>query len=150
MTVRFNKLCSLFIALTITVSLTNCFTSRGQDGCTFSFNNLSRGEIPGDDYIILNDGSRVTGGQLRWVNNGMAIGGQKLKQKEVREFVEANVYHRRYGKAYARRIIHGTVNVYRYRFYYSTPPTGGNDHLGDISNDCQSFYKEAIAVNCRK
>lgn len=93
-----------------------------------SFNTNVRPDTRKGTYVIMNDGSRVSGKEINTgglTNNIIKIDGQKISAKDVRGFVEDGVYYVRYDRQYLKCIIPpGKVRVY---LHHSTSPSTNAD-----------------------
>ncbi len=83
----------------------------------FNYNSSGEDRNEGRNYVEKNDGSRIYGERISWqtgliVKDQITIDGQKFRIKETRGYFSHGVYFGRIGSSYARRIVHGKLNVY--------------------------------------
>ncbi|MBL7710267.1 MAG: hypothetical protein JNJ86_14420 [Chitinophagaceae bacterium] len=75
-------------------------------------------ETSADNYVVLNDGSKVFGDKISWksgllVKDQIKVGDEKFAIRETKGyFANGNYYGRINSSNYAKRIIHGKLNVY--------------------------------------
>lgn len=98
-----------------------------------AFSKISTGEETGNqNYVVLNDGSKVTGDKISWkagifVKDQIKVDDQKFHIKETLGYFKNGIYYARIGNDYAQRIIHGALNLYYTEelvTYTSTSSTG--------------------------
>jgi hypothetical protein len=83
-----------------------------------AFNKVSSGENRDDqNYVVMNDGSRVGGEKISWksgliVKDQIKVGDEKFRIKDTRGYFSNGTYYGRLGNGYAKRIVHGKLNVY--------------------------------------
>jgi hypothetical protein len=83
----------------------------------FSYSNIGEDQNESRSYLEKNDGTRLYGegissktGQL--VKDFIKIGDEKFRVKEIRGYFSHGYYYGRFNNGYAKRIIHGKLNVY--------------------------------------
>jgi len=69
-------------------------------------------------YLVLNDGSHVTGKKITWtagviLKDQIKIDNQKFKFAEVRGYMQNGIYRKRSGSDFLDRLVHGKINIYR-------------------------------------
>jgi len=74
-------------------------------------------EASNGDYVELNDGTKVFGDGIKWkagmiVKDQIKIGDKTFKIKDTRGYFANGNYFGSLGNGYAKRIIHGKINVY--------------------------------------
>lgn len=70
-----------------------------------------------ENYVLLNDGTRVSGQKVQWksgmlVKDQIRIDDQKFAIRETLGYSQGGIYYGRLGNEYIERIVHGTLNVY--------------------------------------
>jgi hypothetical protein len=70
-----------------------------------------------DNYVLLNDGSRVSGNKVSWksgmfVKDQIKIDDQKFAIHDTRGYCSNGVFYGRLGNEYIKRIVHGKLNIY--------------------------------------
>lgn len=75
-------------------------------------------------YVVLKDGTKVHGGNISWQNgllkSTINVGGKKIEISDTRGCFYGGRYYGRVGTTgYARRIIHGKLNIYFTRSAYT-------------------------------
>jgi hypothetical protein len=97
-----------------------------------AFNSYPTGENKTEkNYILLNDGSKVTGEKISWksgllVKDQIRVDDQKFKIKETRGYFSNGTFYGRIGSGYAQRIVHGKLNVYYTEEMVTTTSTSSN------------------------
>lgn len=100
-----------------------------------AFDYYSGDEKEGDgrSYVELKDGRKVYGDRIVWqsgliLKDQIKIDDEKFKIKETRGFYSKGSYYGSLGSSYAKRIIHGKLNVYytegSVESTYTNPTTG--------------------------
>jgi hypothetical protein len=83
-----------------------------------AFSKTSTGEETGNqNYVVLNDGTKVTGDKISWkagmlVKDQIKVDDQKFHLKETVGYFRNGIYYARVGNDYAQRIVHGALNLY--------------------------------------
>lgn len=84
-----------------------------------AFSYIPYGEERGhDNYVLLNDGRKVYGEKISWktgllVKDQIKVGDEKFPIRDTRGYYANGNYFGRIGKVdYAKRIVHGKLNVY--------------------------------------
>jgi hypothetical protein len=83
-----------------------------------AFSKIASGEESSDqNYVVLNDGSKIPGDKISWksgmlVKDQIKVGDEKFHIKESRGYYSNGSYYARVGNDFARRIIHGKLNLY--------------------------------------
>jgi hypothetical protein len=83
-----------------------------------SFNNTTKPPTPHSDtsnYLIHNNGSKIYGKNISYgtfLGKNIKIDNQKFSLKDIKGYVEDNVYYLQYGEIFRRRFIHGKISVY--------------------------------------
>jgi hypothetical protein len=82
-------------------------------------------------YVLLNDGNKVYGDKVKWksgliVKDQIKIGDEKFRIKDTRGYFINGVYYGRLGNSYAKRIVHGKLNVYYTQEMVTSTTTSSN------------------------
>jgi len=99
-----------------------------------AFNKIPVGEErgkPSGGCVILNDGSKVFGDKISWktgmlVKDQIKVDNEKFAIRETRGYFNDGVYYGRVGSTYAKRIIHGKLNVYYTEDWVTTTSTSSS------------------------
>ncbi|MBC7948173.1 MAG: hypothetical protein H7Y42_09870 [Chitinophagaceae bacterium] len=83
----------------------------------FSYSSTNEDKQENRDYVVLHDGSKVYGEKISWktgliVKDQIKVDNEKFRIKETRGYFSNGTYYGRVGSSYARRIVHGKLNVY--------------------------------------
>ncbi|MBI5857458.1 MAG: hypothetical protein HZB42_07385 [Sphingobacteriales bacterium] len=83
----------------------------------FSYFNSSEEPGNGRGYVEMNDGKKIYGEEISWqtgliLKDLIKVDGEKIKIKDTRGYFKNGNYYGRIGGSYAKRIIHGKLNVY--------------------------------------
>lgn len=78
--------------------------------------------------VVLNDGQKIYGNRIVWrtglaVKDIIKIDDQKFKIRDTRGYFDKGIYYGRVGGEYAKRIVHGKLNVYYTETMVSTMST---------------------------
>src|SRR3954469_15926037 len=107
---RKNLLSALSVAAFVLLALASTTTK-------YSANNFNLGNRVEDlkekgNYIMMNDGTRVYGQEVKWksgllVKDQIQVDDEKHKISEVIGYRSGNTYYGRSGNTYVKRIVHG-------------------------------------------
>lgn len=83
----------------------------------FSYTPSNEIENEGRNYVLLNDGKKVYGDRIVWqtgliLRDMIKIDDEKFKIRDTRGYFSNGAYYGRLGGSYAKRIVHGKLNVY--------------------------------------
>lgn len=115
-----------------------------------AFNTRPTGEDKGEqNYVVLNDGTRLPGDKISWKSGLFAkdqikVGDEKIKIKDTRGYFSKGVYYGRLGNSYIRRIIHGKLNVYYSEEWVTTTSTS---HSGQMRTSNRLKCVHYVQVN---
>jgi hypothetical protein len=113
-----------------------------------AFSTTPSGEdLTGDNYVLMNDGTKVFGDRVTWkagliVKDQIKIGDQAFKIKETQGYFANGIYYTQLGSTYAKRIIHGKINVYYTENLVTSTSTDGQGRMRTSNRTVCTHYAQ--------
>ena len=113
-----------------------------------AFSTTPSGEdMMADSYVLLRDGTKVHGEGISWksgalVRDQIKIGDKTFKINETQGYFKDGIYYAQLGSDYAKRIIHGKINIYFTQNLSTTTSTDAQGRMRTSTRTVCTHYAQ--------